>query len=601
MITIKPNVITAYPLDVISLTANANNTPPLWVISGYERLNTDYSLTVDNTHFENYRGALQLFSGSGSVQWTLTERCLPGASDSIGFLIGVDGSGSNILEVRFNNAQYKIVDSTGTVQTTSYVAAAGDIIKLELFGATLRAYLNGSLIYTKNYTSTNPYPARFLAYTYAALATSPTTYQIPAPELSGDWRCTKDYVRWNVPSTLGTYTTTDDERTAQITVSGNPGAYTVTGIIGAAGDLDTSLTNTGADTVFVLNPALAVNDLIQFGTTPGDTLPGGLSADTNYYVKSYSSGNTQVSLTQGGAAVNITSAGTGGWVARVGEVALQNGTATVVIPAFDVVGIPENGIVEIEAGETVTFRTTYDSAQYARNGSYITRTVVTGGGGSFDANTGAYTAPSTAGDYTIRLESNNQRRNFTVRVPVYLTPRSEYVYPGEARTNTTNMSGSLSWSATGSVSLSGSGTSRTWTAPSNVGQVVRISVTNGTLTEFRDYEVLDVLPVPISINVPHSAGPDTLIAYPDSGRNPWMRTKTEVGFVPQSFDCTAVVEVDDYETLEAFHDQQMRSGAAFFFTEHYRSDRRTAVRFDSLLEAETLGCLIQVKFKLKKA
>ena len=150
MITIKPNVITAYPLDVISLTANANNTPPLWVISGYERLNTDYSLTVDNTHFENYRGALQLFSGSGSVQWTLTERCLPGASDSIGFLIGVDGSGSNILEVRFNNAQYKIVDSTGTVQTTSYVAAAGDIIKLELFGATLRAYLNGSLIYTKN-------------------------------------------------------------------------------------------------------------------------------------------------------------------------------------------------------------------------------------------------------------------------------------------------------------------------------------------------------------------------------------------------------------------------------------------------------------------
>lgn len=604
MIGLRPAILTAYPGDSVSLSVATTYPPPLMVTDGSSALlNSDYSLTLNNTTFQGYRGGLELRSGSGSAKWTLTSQSLPGASESIGFLMGVKGTDtSSILDIRFSSTQYKTYDGAGLIRTVSYAAQSGDQIKLTVDGASLRAYINDVLVETKTYTSKTPYPVRIVPTTFAALATSPSGYRMPAAELTGDWQCAEDYVDWNVPSSLASdYSTTDAQRTAVFTVGAVPGTYTVTGIVGAAFALDVGGTDTGADTVFGVTSAFSVNRPIQFGRTPGHTLPGGLSENTTYYVKTYAANAISVSLTPGGATVDITSAGTGGWVAPIGDIALQGGTATIIVPGFDVLGIPQNNVIEIPAGGTALFKTTYDAAQNFNNGSYVTRTVVTGGGGSFNSTTHVYTAPNTAGDYTIRFESNNQRRDFTVRVPTTLLPVGEPVYPGEARTNTTTMAGSLNWSATGGVSLSGSGQSRNWTAPSTIGQIVRIAVDNGTLFRHQDYVVTNVLPVSYQLITDVKTGPRTIIEELDGGRNYFSRTLTESGFVPWEAVVQCVLSVADFNTLVAFNDTQLRNGSKFILTDYLLDSVRRIVRFDSVIENQrtTNDCLVACSFRVK--
>lgn len=97
-------------------------------------------------------------------------------------------------------------------------------------------------------------------------------------------------------------------RPGYITFTANAGADTIA-------YLPTVNTPGGYQTVDTFGVGVGANTLIQFLST--GTLPGGLSADTDYYLLSActSSANaactTQVSLSSGGAAVDITSAGTG--------------------------------------------------------------------------------------------------------------------------------------------------------------------------------------------------------------------------------------------------------------------------------------------------
>eukprot|EP00913_Durusdinium_trenchii_P005642 g5260.t1 len=69
----------------------------------------------------------------------------------------------------------------------------------------------------------------------------------------------------------------------------------------------------GTDTLTVDGPLHLVDDQIVEVTNSGGGLPGGLAADTSYYVinPDYDAGTLQLSATSGGAAINITSAGTG--------------------------------------------------------------------------------------------------------------------------------------------------------------------------------------------------------------------------------------------------------------------------------------------------
>ena len=56
---------------------------------------------------------------------------------------------------------------------------------------------------------------------------------------------------------------------------------------------------------------LAVNDRIVFHAVDGSSLPGGITEGTSYFVISVSTNDITFSLTQGGAAVDVTSAGDG--------------------------------------------------------------------------------------------------------------------------------------------------------------------------------------------------------------------------------------------------------------------------------------------------
>lgn len=66
----------------------------------------------------------------------------------------------------------------------------------------------------------------------------------------------------------------------------------------------------GTDTLTSAAHGLSDGEVIRLSNT-GGTLPAGLAAATDYYVRAAAAGTLEVSLTSGGAAVNIADAGTG--------------------------------------------------------------------------------------------------------------------------------------------------------------------------------------------------------------------------------------------------------------------------------------------------
>lgn len=93
----------------------------------------------------------------------------------------------------------------------------------------------------------------------------------------------------------------------------------------------------GTDTLTVDGPLHLVDDQIVEVSNSGGGLPGGLAADTSYYVinPDYDAGTLQLSATSGGAAINITTAGTGTHEIGVQLAYLhrrQNHTAAVGLP-----------------------------------------------------------------------------------------------------------------------------------------------------------------------------------------------------------------------------------------------------------------------------
>lgn len=621
MIQIAPQIVKVFPQDSFDLELVAKQTPAYWGPLSTFKLQSDYSILVTGTYPDAARGGLQLRSGSGSATWTLDSLFLPGASDSLEFLIGVNapsGGGGNIVSIKFNSTQYKLYDDTGLISTVSYTAASGDKIKLGVDGGTIRIYINDREIYRRTYSSTNPYPVRYLAYANAALASAPSTNRIAAPTLIGDWQTTESYSRWYVPATLGSYTVNTQGYVATVTAGTTPGEYLVYGILGMAGDLNVGFTNTVSNTVFTTGSPLAVNDPVIFGTTPGQTLPGGITEGLTYYVKTFSAGNLSISTTVGGAAVDITTAGTGGWVAKVSEYELQSAAARVIIPAFDVLGLPATNTVQLKPGETRRFLTTYDDAQSYTKSNYITRSAT---GGSFDGS-GLYTAPTTAGTYTLTFSSNGQSRVFYVLVEPYIKMVDSKgrtfdgngniapIAPGEVVTFQTNMSGTVTYTVVGgtagSTTTGGGITSLGYTAPAVLKQRCRVTATNGTKTLYMNAVVLDVLPVSLSATYEGEGGGEVVSRTAEDGVSNWSTSLTPVGVRQESISASIngmtnsewASFLDFHEGTDTvagyFHTQE-----AFFITDEQRYSR-LIVRFDSKYSFRVEGCLTDASFRLAR-
>jgi len=81
--------------------------------------------------------------------------------------------------------------------------------------------------------------------------------------------------------------------------------------VGPAYEIDLANVNTSTDRFTSLDDhTFAVDDQVIFRLVDG-TMPGGVSADTNLWIKLAPATNVQLSATKGGAALNITSTGSG--------------------------------------------------------------------------------------------------------------------------------------------------------------------------------------------------------------------------------------------------------------------------------------------------
>ncbi len=69
--------------------------------------------------------------------------------------------------------------------------------------------------------------------------------------------------------------------------------------------------NTGTETITINSHGFTNDDIVYFYNAVPANLPAGLSEDTKYYIVGATTNTFQVSLTDGGSAVNITSGGTG--------------------------------------------------------------------------------------------------------------------------------------------------------------------------------------------------------------------------------------------------------------------------------------------------
>lgn len=256
--------------------------------------------------------------------------------------------------------------------------------------------------------------------------------------------------------------------------------------------------------------------------------------------------------------------------------ATQTSTAAITVAPLEVY---EDAIVELGQGATYRFKTNYDNAQTA---GLVTWSVVTGGGGSFDAS-GLYTAPTTPGDYTIRATSGLQRIDLIVRVSNEITPDYDVVKTAEVVDWNSNMTGTLTWSASaGSINS----TTGVWTAPSVDGQVVTITVTNGTATETRTVTVLEPFTYKPSLTQEVSYTRRVLQSISEDGR--------VTGRVKNLNDASPLVadlefrnrDLTEFEAVLTFW-QEKYPHRPFCWTDEIRSVRH-AVYFDSDLTCNAL-------------
>ncbi len=263
----------------------------------------------------------------------------------------------------------------------------------------------------------------------------------------------------------------------------------------------------------------------------------------------------------------------------VGSVAAQTATSTVTVPPLSVLG---NNEITMQPSTSIVLKTNYDAAQT----SLVTWSIVSGSG-SISSN--KFTAPSTAGDTVLKAVSGYQDARITVTVPVTLAATTsggastKAAKPGEALTITTSMSGTLTWTAQ-CGSLSGSGLTRTWTAPSTTNIACRITVTNGTDTKILTIEVRDALPYVPNLNITTEYTKKVIVSEAEDG-SIQGRSKTPSGQTPLRGELTFQNrELAEWEAMRTFFDDH-HPGTPVIYDDLIRS-KRHVVYFDSDIRAE---------------
>ncbi|HKX31982.1 MAG TPA: hypothetical protein VJ302_30120, partial [Blastocatellia bacterium] len=264
----------------------------------------------------------------------------------------------------------------------------------------------------------------------------------------------------------------------------------------------------------------------------------------------------------------------------------QRGTATIVIAPLSIIG---DTAITMQPSSKARFKTSYDNAQSAT----VTWSVVSGSG-SFS--NGEFTAPSAAGTTVVRATSGNQAVDITITIPTVITQSLTAAQPGELVTFQTNLTGSITWSATAGTTP-GSGTTFAWTAPGAAGQRVRITATNGTTTLVVWIEVLKLFPYQPNGPIESTDTKNALISSAEDGTRS-SRVKNKNGNPAQTYDLTFEDrDKTEFAAVRSFWNEHY-PGKAFILTDSVQN-LRVVCYFDSEVNRKwETDCSMAYAFKV---
>lgn len=257
--------------------------------------------------------------------------------------------------------------------------------------------------------------------------------------------------------------------------------------------------------------------------------------------------------------------------------------------------------VTLQPSEVVRFRTNYDRAQK----KLVTWAVVSGSG-SFTND--YFTAPSAPGTTVVKATySTTQDARITITIPAVMTltnPSSLSVDAaklGEVLTLTTNMTGTINWTATIGTLSASSGSSVTWTAPNQAGLTAKITATNGTYTVSQEIRVLNHFSY--NPNTPLNwEDKRTLLVSRAEDRTVSFRIKDadEETYQAHEWDFRNRT-VSEYGTVRTFWQNQYGK-LPFIWDSPFRSVRHVFY-FDSDIKAQATagGCGVDYSFRVVEA
>lgn len=244
-ITISPPVWKAYPNDRITFTAEAEPPPPIWTgVTNGGDIQSDGSLGVDSGGSSTAAaGGHKLFSGSGSVEVTINNLCLPTGGGVLRLVGEVSDISVFLYQYKIEISATTVVvknEAAATIFTETYSTVSGDKYKLELNA--------GFRLYRKSATPGSDYVLKHervglptqIVYPmgYSAELVEPTVTEpgvIPPPRLVGDgWRL-GNVATWTAPS-HGSISTTGPGLTTDYFGGTIPGRYALTVQVDPAAD-----------------------------------------------------------------------------------------------------------------------------------------------------------------------------------------------------------------------------------------------------------------------------------------------------------------------------------------------------------------------------
>ncbi len=301
------------------------------------------------------------------------------------------------------------------------------------------------------------------------------------------------------------------------------------------------------------------------GTNAAWTGAGGtLSASNDTYQVTYTAG-----LVPGTYTPTVTLAGS----------AYQVAESDVTIEALQVLN---GNALTVQPSASIFLRTNYDKAQTA----LVTWSVVSGSG---TLTSNKFTAPATAGTTVLKAVSGVQVVKVTITIPITFTAATSggssttAATPSGTLTLTTSMSGTPTWTAQ-CGSLSGSGSTRTWTAPSTANLTCRITVTNGTDTKILTLETRDAIPYTPSLNQTVEYKKKVIVSEAEDGTITG-RQKTPTGKYPLAAELLFRTRpLAEFEAMLSFFNSH-HPGTPVIFDDLIRGTRHV-VYFDSDVKGE---------------